>query len=78
MLLPIFSCRPLLGQFDGDLYCLLAGTLRVQGAPGEGSVQVRGGARHQPGHRLPRHRRGRGAGTQGPLEHRRLPLLAVR
>ncbi|KAL5650464.1 hypothetical protein ACJX0J_041273, partial [Zea mays] len=54
------------------------GVLRVEGAPREGGVQVRGRARHQPGHRLPRHHRGRGAGAQGPHEHHRQPLHAVR
>ena len=47
----------------------VVGVLRVQGAPGEGGGQVRGGARHQPRHRLPGHHLGRGAVPE--LQHQR-------
>jgi hypothetical protein len=62
-----------------DTYCRVhdrpcicpAGILCLKGAPGEGGVQVRGGARHQPRHRLPRRHRRRGAGAEGPHQRPR-------
>ncbi len=55
-----------------------AGVLCLQGAFGEGSMQVRGGEQHEPCHRIPGVHLGRSAGAGGEDERPRHPLPAIR
>uniref|UniRef100_A0A453ACG4 NAD(P)-binding domain-containing protein n=1 Tax=Aegilops tauschii subsp. strangulata TaxID=200361 RepID=A0A453ACG4_AEGTS len=50
----------------------------LEGASGEGGERVRAGERHQPRHCVPGPHGGRGTGGQGPSQHPRRPLPAIR